>query len=158
MGVVSENIDRILRLEYSMTGIDMTVIHPLLDRESQIKARQYEKEKRLLGIANLLLSLASLIIFYGTGFSAFLANLNLGSSIIGTFFLYAVIFYSAMSILVLPLAFFTGFVHEHKWNFSNHTVKSWLWEQFKAFFVGMFIFVLLLGLLLWIMAVTPKWW
>lgn len=136
----------------------MKDIHPLLDEESQKKARLYEKEKRLLGFASLILSLAFLLIFYFTGISSLLADLNIAHPIIGTFLVYVVTFYSTMTILGLPLEFFSGYIHEHKWDFSNHTVKSWLWEKIKSFFIGLIIFILILGLLLWIMAITPKWW
>ncbi len=104
------------------------------------------------------MSLAILLIFYFSGLSTVLAHLDIGRSIIWTFLFYAGIFYAVLALFGLPLAFYNGFLHEHKWNFSNHTVKSWLWEQIKSFIVGAVIFVLLLGLLLWIMAVIPKWW
>lgn len=136
----------------------MKDIHPLLDKRSQDKARQYEKEKLLLGFASLFLSLTILLIFYFSGLSAALAHLDIGRFIMWTFLVYSVIFYSTITILSLPLAFFSGFIHEHKWNFSNHTVKSWLWEQGKSHFIGLIIFILLLGLLLWIMAIIPEWW
>ncbi|UCE42924.1 MAG: M48 family metallopeptidase [Candidatus Aminicenantes bacterium] len=136
----------------------MRTIHPLLDKQSQEKARLYEKEKRLLGFASLILSLVYLLVFYFSGMSSLLANLHIAHSIIGTFFVYMVTFYSAMMILGLPLAFFSGYIHEHKWDFSNHTVKSWLWEQIKSFFIGLIVFIFLSGLLLWIMAISPKWW
>lgn len=136
----------------------MKDIHPLLDKERQRKARKYEKEKRLLGLASLFLSLMYLLVFYFSGASAKLAHLDKSHAIGGTFLVYAFVFYSAMTVIGLPLAFFSGFVHEHRWEFSNHTVKSWWWEQCKSFFVGLIIFILILGLLLWIMAVTPRWW
>ena len=136
----------------------MEDIHPLLDKASQKKARQYEKEKRLFGITNLLLSLIFLLVFYYSGMSARFARLDMHGSIIGTFLVYVVVFYGAMTILGFPLAFFNGFLHEHKWKFSNHTVKSWLWEWIKSFSVGLVIVIILMGLLFWIMAITPEWW
>jgi STE24 endopeptidase len=136
----------------------MEDIHPLLDKASQHKARQYEKEKRLFGFAGLLLSLFFLLGFSFSGLSARFAHSDINGSIIGTFLLYVLVFYSAMTILGFPLAFFNEFLHEHKWNFSNHTFKSWLWEWFKSFFVGFIIAVLILGLLFWIMAIISDWW
>ena len=136
----------------------MKDIHPLLDEKSQKKARLYEKEKRLIGIASLILSLAFLLAFYFSGMSSLLAELEVGHSILGTFLVYMVSFYSAMALLGFPLAYYSGFVHEHKWGFSNQTLKSWLWEQMKSFFVGLIIFILISGLLLWIMALIPRWW
>ena len=136
----------------------MEDIHPLLDRESQKQARQYEKEKRLLGFANLLFSLVFLFVFYFSGLSARLAYSDIGGSVIGVFLIYVVLFYTAMTILGFPLTFFSGYIHEHKWKFSKHTVKSWVWEWIKSFFVGIVIVISLMGLLIWIMAIIPEWW
>ncbi len=136
----------------------MENIHPLLDKESQKKAKQYEKEKRFLGLAGLAVSLVFLLSFYFSGASLYLANLELGSSFIWTFFVYVTVLTFSMTVFGFPLAFYSGYVHEHKWNFSNQTVKSWLWEQTKSFFVGLVIFLFLLGLLLWIMAAASQWW
>jgi len=134
-------------------------IHPLLDREKQQQARRYEKEKRLLGLATMVLSLIVLLGFYYSGLSSWLANLNIGGSIIFVFLIYVVSFLILLALLGLPLNFYSGYIHEHKWNFSNHTIKSWLWEQVKAFLVGLILMTLLLGLLFWIMALSPRsWW
>jgi STE24 endopeptidase len=136
----------------------MENIHPFLDKASQQKARQYEKEKRLFGFASLLLSLFFLLGFYFSGLSARFAHNDINGSIIGTFLVYILVFYSGMTILGFPLAFFDEFLHEHKWKFSNHTIKSWFWERIKVFFVGFIMAVMVLGLLFWIMALTPEWW
>jgi STE24 endopeptidase len=76
----------------------------------------------------------------------------------GTFLLYVLAFFGTLAVMSFPLDFYSGYIHEHKWNFSNHTAKSWLWEQTKAFAIGFIIFSLLLGLLLWSMAITSDWW
>lgn len=136
----------------------MKDIHPLLNKECQRKARKYEKEKRLLGLAGMFLSLVILLVFYFSGVSTKLANLDTGHPLLWTVLIYGGVFYAAMTIFRLPLAFYSGFVHEHRWKFSNHTVMSWWWEQIKSFFVGLAIFLIVFGLLLWIMAITPGWW
>jgi STE24 endopeptidase len=136
----------------------MANIHPLLNKESQKKAKQYEKEKRFLGLASLAVSLIFLLLFYFSGTSSYLANLEIGSPFIWAFLVYVAVLSLSMTVCGFPLAFYSGFVHEHKWNFSNQTVKSWLWEQVKSFLVGLIISILLLGLLLWIMAISPDWW
>ncbi len=136
----------------------MENIHPLLNKESQKKARKYEREKRFLGLAGLVTSLIFLLLFYFSGASQNLANLEVGPSFIWTFLVYVAVLSLSMTIFGFPLAFYSGYVHEHKWNFSNQTVKSWLWEQVKSFLVSLVIFILLLGLLLWIMAAVPHWW
>jgi len=136
----------------------MDKIHHLLDRAKQLQARHYEKEKRLLGLAGAVLSLIILLAFYYCGLSTWLANLQIGNSVIWAFLLYMVSLYTLSILFGLPLAFYTSYVHEHKWNFSNHTVKSWAWEKAKSFLVGLILIVLLLGLLFWVMAFTPQYW
>ncbi len=134
-------------------------IHPLLNKEKQIQAKKYEKEKRFLGLASLVISLIILLGFYFSGLSAWLAHLRIGSSIIWTFLLYVTSFQTIFVLFGLPLNFYSSYIHEHKWNFSNHTIKSWLWDHVKSFFVGLILMFILLGLLFWIMALSPQnWW
>ncbi len=137
----------------------MTEIHLLLDREKQLQAKLYEKEKRLLGLVSMFLSLGILLTFYYSGFSEWLANFSLGHSIIWTFLIYVVTFHLVFALLSFPLHFYSDYLHEHKWKFSNQTVKSWLWESVKSFLVSLVIAFILLGLLFWIMASYPRlWW
>lgn len=136
----------------------MQSIHPLLDREKQRLARQYEKEKRWLGLAGMALSFLTLLAFYGSGASSWLAHLEIGHSHVLTFLVYLAVFQTIIALISFPLNLYRGFIHEHKWKFSNHTVKSWLWEQAKSFLVGFVLSFLLLGLLLLIMALSPLYW
>lgn len=136
----------------------MTPIHPLLDRDKQRLARRYEKEKRWLGLAGMVLDLVILLAFYASGLSFKLAHLEIGQTFIFPFLLYVFVLQATLALLSFPLNFYRSYIHEHKWNFSHHTVKSWLWEQVKAFWVGFVLFSLLLGLLLWIMELSPQYW
>jgi STE24 endopeptidase len=136
----------------------MDKIHPLLDRAKQSQAKRYEKEKRMLGLVGAVLSLIILLAFYYSGLSTWLSNLQIGKSVIWTFLLYMGSLYTLSTLFGLPLAFYASYVHEHKWNFSNHTVKSWAWEKLKSFLVGLILMILLLGLLFWVMAFTPRYW
>ncbi len=136
----------------------MDKIHPLLDKEKQRQARRYEREKRLLGLANMTLSLIILLGFYYSGLSALLGHLNIGGSVIWVFLIYVASFLMMLALLGLPLSFYNGYIHEHKWNFSNLTIKRWIWEQVKAFLVGLILMIILLGLLFWIMDIFPQYW
>jgi STE24 endopeptidase len=137
----------------------MDKIHPLLDKEKQHQARQYEREKRLLGLAGMLVSLAILLAFYFSGLSTWLANLFPQRSILWMFLVYVAVFQTSLVIISFPLSFYSSYIHEHKWKFSNHTLKSWLWEQVKSFVVSFFIMLIVLGLLFWIMSISPRlWW
>jgi len=134
-------------------------IHILLNKERQELARRYEKEKRLLGLGSSLWSLILGLTFYSSGLSSWLSNSALRNSLAGTFFLYVFSFLALFFFCTFPLNFYSSYIHEHKWNFSNQTVKSWLWEQAKSFFVSLIILIVLLGLLLSIMAKFAQlWW
>jgi STE24 endopeptidase len=137
----------------------MTKIHFLLDKEKQVQARRYEKEKQILGLAGTLVSLIVLLAFYYSGASGRLADLFTGRPVILGFLVYITVVLSVFTLLTLPLTFYSGYIHEHKWKFSNQTVKSWLGEKAKSLAVSLVILSILLGLLLWIMACFGQtWW
>jgi STE24 endopeptidase len=136
----------------------MEKMHPLLDKKKQRLARRYEKEKRWLGLAGMIGNLAILLAFYLSGLSSWLAHLKIAETLILPFLLYVFMLQATLALLAFPLNFYSGYIHEHRWNFSNHTVKSWLWEEVKSFLVGYVLFSFLLGLLLLIMNLSPKFW
>ena len=137
----------------------MSRIHPLLDEKRQALARRYEKENRLLGLAGSALSLVLLVAFYETGLSARLGHLWSSGPVVWPFLAYTAGFLAWLTILSLPLSFYRGYVHEHKWNFSTQRIKGWLSDQAKSFAVGLVLAWLVLALLLWIIARFPRtWW
>ncbi len=133
-------------------------IHPLLDKDIQKKARKYEKEKRLIGLLKMIVVLFVVLAFYYSGLSSGLANIGKDGSIILAFSLYILCFQSLIFLLTLPVEFYSSYVHEHKWNFSNQTVKSWLIEQVKSFVLGLLMMGIVLGLLFLIMDKFPHYW
>jgi STE24 endopeptidase len=137
----------------------MVTIHPLLDEQKQRLARRYEKEKRLLGLAGTVLSLVLLSAFYFLGVSWRLAYSFSGQSITLAFLAYVGALLGWVSVLGLPLSYYAGHVHEHKWNFSRQTAANWLLDQAKALAVSFVLGSALLALLLWIMVRFPgTWW
>ena len=132
-------------------------IHPLLDANKQQQAKKYEKENRLIGLCGSFLSFAFILVFYFSGFSHSLANLNI--SFIWAFLFYLVVFLFLTTIIGLPLGYYSGYIHEHKWGFSNYTPKTWAIDQLKSFVVSLVLLPLLLGLLFWVFAEFPDtWW
>ena len=132
-------------------------IHPFLDKEKQVKAKTYENEKRKIGIVGSLLSLVFILLFYFSGLSDYLANINL--SFIYVFLIYVTIFLVLSTIIGLPLGYYSSYVHEHKWGFSNYTNKTWLLDQLKSFAVSLILLPILLGLFFWVLWKFPDtWW
>jgi len=138
---------------------DILNIHPLLDKDKQEKARQYEKENRVLGLVGSLLILGIVLEFYFSSLSYRVSSMFSNVSVFWIFLLYIGIFQLTLFLLGIPLSYYSSYVHEHKWKFSNHTRKSWAWEQVKSFFVNLLLMYLVLGLLFWILVKFPdKWW
>ena len=132
-------------------------IHPFLDEEKQVKAKIYENEKRKIGIVGSLLSLVFILLFYFSGLSDYLANINL--SFIYVFLIYVTIFHVLSTIIGLPLGYYSSYVHEHKRGFSNYTNKTWLLDQLKSFAVSLILLPILLGLFFWVLWKFPDtWW
>ena len=132
-------------------------IHPFLDKEKQARAKTYENEKRKIGIVGSLSSLIFILIFYFSGLSNYLANIDL--TFIYVFLIYVSIFLVLSTIIGLPLGYYSSYVHEHKWGFSNYTKKTWLLDQLKSFTVSLMLLPILLGLFFWVLWKFPDtWW
>lgn len=137
----------------------MSEIHPLLSPEKQEQARRYEREKRILGLSGTVVSLGLLLGFFYSGLSSRAAHALPDKPVIVAFLIYGACFLAFVTLGGLPLSFTSGYIHEHRWGFSNHTVRSWLWEQGKSFGVSLILFYLVLGLLLWFMDLFGElWW
>lgn len=137
----------------------MDAPHPLLDGQRQALARRYEKEKRLLALAGSALSLAALLIFYLSGLSSKLAHIWAGTSVAWAFLAYTAGFLAWLTVFGLPLSYYGGYVHEHKWSFSTQKLKGWLTDQLKSFAVGLVLGWIVLAMLLGIIDRFPRvWW
>ena len=131
--------------------------HPFLDKKKQVKAKTYENEKRKISIVGSLLSLIFILLFYFSGLSGYLANINL--SFIYVFLIYIILFHVISTIIGLPLGYYSSYVHEHKWGFSNYTNKTWIVDQLKSFAVSLILLPILLGLFFWVLWKFPEtWW
>ena len=137
-----------------MKNID---IHPFLDKDKQAKAKTYENEKRKIGIIGSILSLVFILLFYFSGLSNYLANINL--SFIYVFLIYITIFQILSTMVGLPIGYYSSYIHEHKWEFSNYTNKTWFIDQLKSFTIGLILLPILLGLFFWVLWRFPEtWW
>ena len=62
-------------------------------------------------------------------------------------------------ILFFPLTFYTEYILEHKFNLSNHTLKSFFWEKIKAMMVGLVIGIPILILFYYFLKTFgDNWW
>jgi len=133
-------------------------IHPFLDQSVQRKARIYEKEKRFYALLKMLVLLIIIGCFYFSGLSHALAFICPDNSVLFTLIVYILCFQFLVFFSNLPIDYVSDYLHEHKWEFSNQTVKDWLIEQGKSFLVGLIVMWTVLGLLFFIMDEFPRFW
>jgi STE24 endopeptidase len=124
------------------------------------EAKRYERQKLTVTVVNTVLSLSALAVAalllgpWVDGLVRHAVGANDWLRLIAIGFVYA----AALELLTLPLAFWSGFVLEHRYGLSNQTFGRWVWRRVKSYLVGGPIgLVLLLGLyvLLWY---GGAWW
>jgi STE24 endopeptidase len=57
-----------------------------------------------------------------------------------------------------PLAYWRGYLHEHRWGFSSQTRSDWLVDRLKGLGVGVVLTAVPLFLLIAIVHAFPDWW
>jgi STE24 endopeptidase len=62
------------------------------------------------------------------------------------------------SLVQTPLAFWRGYVHEHRWGFSSQTVGAWAADRLKGLGIGVVLTALPLFALIATVHVFPSWW
>lgn len=124
------------------------------------EVKRYQRYKLVASVASLLLTLLVLLI---AGLVAGPALDRGVRDLVGTnrwlrltvlAFLYA----AALEAVTLPLAFWSGYVLEHRYGLSNESLPRWWWRQVKGWLVGGPLGLgLLLGLygVIWL---TGAWW
>lgn len=125
------------------------------------KARAYNREKRILFVAELALGFLFLAVLLFSGLSLWLAR-RLESSAQNPWLvvlLYIVIVGAAFELIGLPLDFYGGFVLEHKYGQSTQTLQVWVWDQIKGLAVSLVLGVPLIEVLYWLLRAYPRaWW
>ncbi|HZQ69841.1 MAG TPA: M48 family metallopeptidase [Terriglobales bacterium] len=125
------------------------------------QARQYNRTKRWLGIADFALGLVLLVVLLATGWSGTLRDLAYSSSF--QHYSVAVFLYVAMllvlgKVLGLGLDYY-GFRLEHRYQLSNQRTRSWIWDEVKALLVTLILGGLIVELLYFIIRIDSQhWW
>jgi Zn-dependent protease with chaperone function len=64
----------------------------------------------------------------------------------------------ATTLVRLPLAFWTGFVHERRYGLSTQSLGGWAVDRLKGLAVGLVLTAVTLIGLVWIARAFPSWW
>ena len=129
--------------------------------QDSAEARTYNRIKRRLTIADLVLNFAFLVVLLATGWTGVLRDWSYRAS--GQHYTLAVFYYVIMLLVISKLLGFAldyyGFRVEHNFNLSNQKLKSWLWDEVKGWLVGVVIAVILVELIYGTIRLAPlKWW
>jgi len=136
----------------------MEKIHPLLDKEKQIKARAYEQEKRIFNFLGIVLTAIVQLFFYFSGLSQNIAGWSILSSFIWTFIFFMIIYSMLQTIIKFPISYIANFSHEHKYGFSRQSKKEWTWDHTKAYLLSLIFGIIVYGALLIIFQKFPVFW
>jgi Zn-dependent protease with chaperone function len=125
------------------------------------EARRYNRIKRWLGIVDFILGLAMLVILLVTGWTGTLrdAAYNLGrQNYVFSLFLYLLILTLLGKILGFGLDLYS-FRLEHRYHLSNQNFRSWAWDEFKGWLVGLVIGAIVVELVYYTIRNSPQhWW
>ncbi len=124
------------------------------------EVKRYQRQKITASILNAILSLAFLAVMafaLGPRMSTGLRML-LGDSPWLHLLVVAGFVGGLLELLTLPLAFWSSFVLEHRYNLSNQTLGGWIRKRFLGYGVGALIGLPLLFGLYALLRLTHPWW
>ncbi len=126
-----------------------------------MNAKKYNNIKLGVGIAKSIVSFALILAFVITGYSlkleSYFSELTTNNYLM--LLLFTAVIGIVTSLLFFPVKYYIEYYLEHKYELSNHTIKSWLWEDFKGLLVGMIIGIpLLLAFYFALDTFGSLWW
>ncbi len=132
-----------------------------LDPQRQERAKEYSRIQRRFMLVDLIIGAVYMIAWLGLGWSVDLKNFlhqwttNQWLLVAG----FGIAFGAGISLLTLPLSYYTGFVLPHRFEQSNQTLKGWITDQIKGLLVSGPIGLLLLEVIYAILRGYPEtWW
>lgn len=125
------------------------------------ESRRYNRIKRWLGFADVVIGFGLLVVILATGWTGWLRDLaERGALQNYTFavFLYVLMLMLLSKIIGIPLEYYS-FRLEHRYKLSNQKFRSWLWDECKSFLVGLMLAAFVVEVLYELIRLTPQhWW
>ena len=125
------------------------------------EARRYNRIRRWLSMADLVLGFAFLVVLLVTGWSGALRDYAV--QLAPEQYSIQVFFYVLMLLIISKtLAVgvdYYGFRLEHRYHLSNQKLRSWIWDELKGWLLGLVLGTLLVELLYFTIRQSPQhWW
>ena len=125
------------------------------------EVRRYNRTRRWLGIAELLVGFALLLVLLITGWTDSLRDIAYGGasqSYALAVFLYMLMLLALSKMVGLGLDYY-GFQLEHRYQLSNQKLGGWIWDEVKGFLLTAVLGSALVELLYFIIRDFPEhWW
>src|ERR1700680_4673549 len=125
------------------------------------EARQYNRIRRWLGVADFVLGLLLLLLLLATGWNGTLRDFAMHGAY--EHYTLAVSLYVLMLMLIGKLLGigldYYGFRLERRYNLSNQKLRAWVWDETKGFLVGVVLASIVVEILYFIIREFPQhWW
>ncbi len=123
-------------------------------------ARRYNRIRRELGLADFLLGAGMFVGLLATGLTGRMRDLAYFAA--GQNYTLAVFFY-VLQLMLLAKALGIGLSYyrfrlEHEYHLSNQKVKSWAWDEFKGWLLGLALATVVVELIYLAIRLAPQWW
>ncbi len=126
-----------------------------------MNAKKYNNIKLGVGITKSIVTFVLILCFVSFGYSKTLVS-YLESIVSGNYLiliLFTIVTGFALSVLFFPVKYYVEFYLEHKYNLSNQTIFTWLWEDTKGLLLGILIgFPILLAFYYALEIFNELWW
>jgi STE24 endopeptidase len=131
------------------------------DEGKRTIAKKYENVKLSLDFVNgTVLPIFFCVVLFLSGVSSELAMLL--SSVSGSYWTslwsYLVVFVIMLQLVALPLAFYSGFVVDHRFELSTQTIRGWIIDELKGLGVELVFGILAGTVLYYLIANIRLWW
>ncbi len=131
------------------------------DPARQARAREYARLNRRLMLVDLVIASVYTLSWLVFGWSSELRNAVLGwtENVWLQTAIFAFIFFGVLSLLSMPLNYYSGFVLPHRYGLSHQSLGSWVLDRIKGGAVAVLFGLLLLELVYFLLRQAPQqWW
>jgi len=134
----------------------------ICDEEEYRKTQLYQKENNRLSLWSSSINLVVILIMIIAGGFAVVDNLartfSMNSVIISLVFFGIIAF--ASDIINIPFGYYDTFVIEKKYGFNTMTIRTFITDHIKSWFIALLVGIPVLGLITWFYYKTGKnfWW
>lgn len=125
------------------------------------RVKVYWRQKHLLALLGIVISVAALALIYATGLSSALAALafRLAPGYYGALFAYLLMLSLLLGVFFFPLELYGGFILEKRFGLSNQTFAAWLADEAKASLISFVFFAIMIEMLYALVRAFPHgWW